>query len=313
MKKIHVITGQTATGKTSFAIDLAQKINGELINCDSRQIYKHLNIITGKDLDKTEKTFHTVKKIGKFDIGYYTFLPATSYRLQAIPIWLYDIVAPNILFSTFDFKTCAVEVIKDIFSRNKTPIIVGGTYFYLKHLLYGTVETMVQPNEELRAELNNKSVEELQDIFQKLDKELFNKLNNSEKNNPHRLIRKIEILKSGRHPESHDDRSIFNNLAFEISGFEFSSKELLHETITKRVEERLNNGSIDEVKNILKTFSKNDPGLKTIGYAQIISYLDGNISTDTMKTEWITKEIQYAKRQLTFMKKDSNIKWHEFG
>lgn len=307
MKKIHVITGQTATGKTSYAIDLAKKINGELINCDSRQIYKNLDIITGKDTDKTTGTFQLKSSIHNFDIGYYTF------KDFGIPIWLYDIVHPDKAFSTFDFKTCAVEVIQDIFSRNKTPIIVGGTYFYLKHLLYGTVEIFVEPNEILRSELNNKTVADLQNILKEHDEELFNNLNNSEKYNPHRLIRKIEIQQNKTVVQKSEPslKDIFPDIGFEITGFEFSSKEFLKENIKKRVEERLTNGAIDEVKHILETYSKNDPGLKTIGYAQIISYLDGNISADTMKTEWITKEIQYAKRQLTFMKQNKDIAWHQ--
>ena len=305
MRKMYVITGQTATGKTSYAIDLAKKYNGELINCDSRQIYKELDIITGKDLSKTSEKFSSSRKLKQFDIGIYEFTE------NSIPIWLYDVVKPNMPFSPFDFQLCANDVISEIFSRNRTPIIVGGSYFYLKNLLYGTIETHVEPNEQLRSELNNKSADELQNILADLDRDLFQSLNNSEKHNPHRLIRKIEILKNKKSNNSNVSsiESILPGIEIEMIGFAFSSKEMLEKHISDRVEKRLEQGAINEVKKLLNTYSPSDPGLQTIGYTQIISFLNETISYDNMISEWITKEMQYAKRQMTFMKKDPHISW----
>ncbi len=305
MKTLYIITGQTATGKTSYAYKLASNINGELVNCDSRQIYKNLNIITGKDLHKTTEIFTSVKRMDAFDIGTYLF------KNTQIPLWLYDIAEPNIPFSPFDYRTCAIEVIGDIFKRNKTPIIVGGSYFYLKNLLYGTIETIVEPDEQLRAELNDKSVEELQNILEQLNSDLFNSLNNSERHNPHRLIRKIEILRkrTNQGKKSEPIESIFPGIDVEMLGFQYESKEVLQNKIAKRVEERLSNGAIKEVEDLLTTFSQADPGLQTIGYKQIIGYLNKKLTYKEMVSEWITKEIQYAKRQLTFMKKDPQIQW----
>ncbi len=319
MNRIHVITGQTATGKTSYAIELAHQIDGEIINCDSRQIYKHLDIITGKDLDKTTGIFTFHKQIGGFDIGSYLF------KEHHIPIWLYDVVSPDKPFSPYDYALCAVEVITDILSRNKTPIIVGGTYFYLKNLIYGTIESFVEPNKILRDTLSTKTVEELQNMLKDLDTGLFKSLNHSEQHNPHRLIRKIEILKTKRHPETssgsskempnrvqHDVKSLqnsFPDIEIEMVGFSYNSRDLLQEQIQKRVEKRLVDGAIDEVTQLLTTYSEKDPGLQTIGYKQIITYLNKQIDYSEMKQEWITKEMQYAKRQMTFMKKDTNIKW----
>ena len=141
-----IITGQTATGKTKLALELAKKHNGELVNFDSRQIYKYLDIITGKDIPKEK-------------------------------IWLYDLVTPDQYFSSFDFVKFVTPIIEDIKKRGKTPILVGGTYLYIKHLLYGIDNNNSPPDFELRQKLNFKSVKELQDILKNLDVQSINRLN----------------------------------------------------------------------------------------------------------------------------------------
>lgn len=314
--KITVITGQTATGKTQRALDLARLNKGELINCDSRQIYTSLNIITGKDISPTSM-FHSIQSIGSFDLGY--------YKDSASPIWLYDIVHPDKSFSAYDFKTCCVWVIKDIIQRGKTPILVGGTYFYLQHLLYNNVTTSIAQNEKLRKQLSTKSVAELQTELIKLNGSFFNKLNNSEKCNRHRLIRKIEIISSGHSIQPQElkgllQQSVEESLSkilgqlveIEMTGFRFKDKETMSKTIRDRVEKRVGEGGIDEVMTLLKKgYTEKSPGLQTIGYQQLIQYVKGNLTKEKAIEEWITKEIQYAKRQYTFMKKDKNINWRE--
>src|SRR3990167_6056165 len=127
MNKLVVITGQTATGKTKLALECAEKYNGELVNCDSRQIYKYLDIITGKD----------------------------KQLLAKVKVWLYDVVKPDEYFSSFDFVKLALPIIKKILSEGKTPIIVGGTYMYIKHLLYKVETDNIPPDWRLRKELAN--------------------------------------------------------------------------------------------------------------------------------------------------------------
>lgn len=283
-----IITGQTATGKTKLALEFAQKYNGELINFDSRQIYKYLDIITGKD-----KELLTMK------------------QWNNVTIWLYDIVDPNQYFSSFDFVKQVTPIIEDIKKRGKTPILVGGTYLYLKHLLYGIDDNNSPPNFKLREKLNSKSVKELQDILKKLSLQSFNRLNNSDVNNPRRLIRKIEIASSKGTLFIRTDL-IRTDLPKTFIGLRYKDKSKLRQVIEKRVEERLENGAIDEVKKILKMgYKQNDSGLKTIGYQQIIKYLKGELTKEKAVEEWINKEVQYAKRQVTFMKKDKNISWRE--
>lgn len=273
---IIVVTGQTATGKTKLAIELAAKYNGELVNCDSRQIYKKLDIITGKD--------------------------------RPLDIWLYDVVDPKDYFSSFDYVKRATPIIQDILSRKKTPIIVGGTGLYIKHLLYG-FDYNVPPNWPLRKELEKKSLKELQ-------KKVKVPLNQSDYNNPRRLIRRIEILSSkGEVQLAPTKPSLIKNQDVKIIALKFSSKEKLRQAITQRVEKRLKQGAIEEVKNLLKSgYSKNDPGLKTIGYQQIITYLcrgESRLAREQMITKWTTAEVQYAKRQVTYIKKLKGVKWKE--
>lgn len=294
-----IITGQTATGKTKLGLELAKKYNGELVNFDSRQIYKYLDIITGKDL--------------------------SIIHDQGSKIWLYDVVTPDKYFSSFDFVEKLKPVIEDLKKRGKTPILVGGTYLYLKHFLYGIDISNSPPNFKLREKLNTMSVVDLQKKLIALNPHIFENMNHSDQLNPRRLIRKIEIgtgVETSGIPAAwsrpFERRTPTGKKAkqapfhFKIIGIKYKDKSKLREMIVKRVEERLENGAIDEVKNILKMgYKPGDPGLKTIGYQQIIKYLDGKLIKEKAIEEWINKEVQYAKRQLTFMKTDKNIIWRE--
>lgn len=310
MNNLLVITGQTATGKTKLALDFARKSskggspsgqNGELLNFDSRQIYKFLDIVTGKDLEEIKE-----------------------YK---IPVHLLDLVSPDEPFSSFDFVKRAQQVIEDVWSRKKTPILVGGTYLYLKHLLYGQ-DIEIPPNEKLRKKLEKKSVTELQETLLHYYIKMKSKpeINNSDWNNPRRLIRKIEILRNsnklvepGKTKPGNPGGCLGSiqvlkeagmDVRVKIVGLKHKSKESLISAITARVEKRLEQGAIDEVKRILDMgYKKTDPGLQTIGYKQLIAHLEGDMTLEQAKQEWINKEVQYAKRQLTFMKLDTNIVW----
>jgi len=283
-KKIFVITGQTATGKTVKALSLANEFNGELVNADSRQVYKKLDIVTGKDL----------------------------HMLSNVKIWLYDIVDPKDQFSSFDYVKSATSCIENIINRGKTPIIVGGSYFYLKHLLY-SYDVQVKPDEKLRTELNEVSTADLQEILRNENPSVFEKLNQSDRSNPHRLIRKIEITRGESDKKVKINvPAIFDIYDVRMLGFKFKDNEILENTITKRVKRRVDDGALNEVKTLLNEgYSADHPGLQTIGYKQIILHIHNIISYDEMLAFWISKEIQYAKRQLTFMKKDANIVWEE--
>ena len=324
MNSLYVVTGQTATSKTRFALDLAQKYNGQLVNCDSRQIYKKLDIVTGKDLNFTDNKFHPNPMSNSTNIGYYIVTPPHNPLLDkegkigvvknATRLWLYDIVDPRVAFSAHEFRVAAMKVITEILAQGKTPIVVGGTYFYLQELLYERSKERIPANWRLRKELSSNSVKELQDRLKKLSEPFFSSLNNSEKNNPQRLIRKIEILtKNPDYVENNVNYKFspfFSKIRIMITGLRYKNKNDLHAAIKKRVEERLKNGAVDEVKKLIKQgYNEKNPGLKTIGYQQIFQYLNKSVAETAMIEDWITKEIQYAKRQYTFMKTDPNIHW----
>jgi len=288
MNQIVVITGQTATGKTRLAIQYAKKYDGELINSDSRQLYKYLDIITGKDKEE----------------------------LKNVPVHLYDVVDPKENFSSYDFKVKANKVIKDILKRGKTPIIVGGTYFYISHLLYGIETENIEPDFKLRKELEKKSVGKLQTILKELSVEEFNRLNNSDRNNPRRLIRKIEIVKSEDVQFLRLERCagtstlMESKINIELLALRFKKKKQLAKAIRQRVEKRLEQGAVEELKKLLKKgYELNDPGLKANGCQEIADFIKSKITRAVLIDKWVTIELQYAKRQYTFMKKDKNIKW----
>jgi tRNA dimethylallyltransferase len=306
-KKLIVITGQTATGKTALALNMASLLHGNLINADSRQIYRGLTIISGKDVE--DYHFHTKYKAGDKTIGYYT--------LKNIPVWLYDIIDPRQSFSSHEYVILATSLIAKLLKKDITPIVVGGTYLYLYHLLYGLDEAG-DINSELREQLNSKSVTELQHLLIDKDNEMFNKLNHSDQNNPHRLIRKLEQLEAGIKITGMSQTYMFklssvlhiSDLEIEMYGTYTEDKDVLKERIRRRVVQRIEGGALEEVQKILSSGCKeNEPGLKTLGFSLLSDYIRNNISKDTLIEQWTTKELQYAKRQYTFMKRDPNIKW----
>ena len=169
--------------------------------------------------------------------------------------------------------------------------------------------------------MEKKSLEELQKILKTLNPVLWEKLTESDKKNRLRLIRKIEIARAGyKIPQKIDTSKIylpeklgenFKGIKIKIIGLRFKNKATLQEKITKRVEKRLKNGAIEETKKLLDKYNPDIPGLNTIGYKQLIKYLSGEYTLKQATEEWIKKEIQYAKRQYSFMKKDENINWEK--
>ena len=306
MKSIFVITGQTATGKTAYALELAKQMNGELINADSRQIYKKMNIVTGKDLHQTDGNFIKINNINNGDIGYFE-VPFSNTKL-----WLYDIIDPKYNFSAHDYKKCALNAIEHILQHNKIPIIVGGSYLYIKNLLFDTIDIHVPPNEKLRIELSGLPVKKLQTKLSNINPTILDTMNKSDLNNPHRLIRKIEIETTQKSSIKKPSSPLSDEYKVEIIGFRHKNIQDLGKIIEKRVIERIQAGAIEETQGLLQYgYTLESPGLNAIGYRQIISFLEGAITMQNMIQEWTTKEIQYAKRQHTFMKQNKDIAWTE--
>lgn len=313
---IFILFGQTASGKTSKALELCEKHNGEIVNFDSRQIYQKLDIVTGKDVPQESK-FNLQIQIQNKSVGYYEFPnPYSLVASHSFRLWLYDIVDPKDTFSSAEYVQVAEPVITDIISRGKTPILVGGTGYYLRHLLHGAPEMQVQEDWKLRSELESKTVVQLQEILKEKNREMFEALNNSDKSNPRRLIRRIEIIQSGitalpapQTKETLTERltnlaGVQQDITITYIPFFHDSRLIVQEKITERVEQRMKGGALEEVKKLLSTgYTKDDPGLNAIGYKQLCAYLNKELTLSEAKKQWATKEVQYAKRQKTYFKK----------
>lgn len=281
MKTIHIVCGQTATGKTNLALALAKKINGELLSADSRQVYRHLTIISGKDIGTG---LYNSKE------GYYT--------VDGIRLWLYDLVDPRDTFSAYEWASHARKRIEAVFSYGKTPIIVGGTWLYVRSLLNG-IDATSGPQSDIREVADSMSVDELQNIVRDKNPLYWENANNSDRNNPRRLIRAWE---KSLHVHEHSFEGIGN--FYTVKGvILYAPKEEIEVRIAKRVRARIEEGAFEEVEWLLKNgYSATDPGLQAPGYRQIIAYCNGEISREEAIETWIMKERQYAKRQLLFMR-----------
>ena len=291
--KLIVILGQTATGKSDFAVQVAKEINrlnqskliartlqskvlGEIISADSRQVYKGMDLGTGK---------------------------ITKKEMKNIPHHLLDVTSPKKIFSVNDFQKMAHKKIKEIFKRNNVPIICGGTGFYIDAVTNNTIFPEVSPNYELRAKLEKKTKEKLFEMLEKLD---INRSKNIDKNNRVRLIRAIEIVKTlGKVPEI-KTRSIFN--VFKI-GLKIPD-EILKERIKIRLLSRIKKGMIKEVENL----HKNGVSWKRmhsfgLEYRYISLFLQKKLTRDEMIEKLNTEIWHFAKRQNTWFKRDKNIIW----
>lgn len=275
--KVIFIVGLTATGKTKLAIETARELNGELINCDSRQVYKYLDIGTNKGEIKT--------------IGNNKFV-------EDIPIKLIDFLEPNDSYSVYDFKRDAIACIKDIHSRNKVAIVVGGTGLYVDCLIKN-YQLQTQANAELRSAFASLNTIELQEKLNQINPTALDKLNNSDKNNPRRLIRLIEKLS-----ESNLDNKLTAEFDFNFDYqlfFKDYNPNLLDSILDSRVEQMFKDGLIEEVKKVLDLgFSKDSVSLKSLGYKEVLMHLDNKINLRQCIDLVKIAHRQYAKRQRTW-------------
>lgn len=280
LPKILVIVGPTASGKTSLSIELAKKFNGEVVSADSRQVYKGLDIGTGK---------------------------VTEAEMQGVPHHLLDVADPQNVYTVADYVRDGHVAIADILSRGKLPIIVGGTFFYIDALLGAVSTPEVPPNPELREELEKHSNEELLEILKEKDGARAETI---DPNNQRRLIRAIEIASAlGSVPKTHA-MELYSALTLGIH----IEKEDLLKNIHTRLIERIDAGMIEEVvtlhKNGLSYERMTELGIE---YQYISEYLQDKITKDEMCALIETKSWQYAKRQMTWLKRNKNIQWVRKG
>ena len=275
--KILVILGPTATGKSDLAVKIAKKWNGEIISADSRQVYRGLNIGTGK---------------------------ITKGEMLGVRHHMLDVISPKKVFSVSDWKKQTEKIISEIISREKLPIICGGTGFYIQAVVDNIILPEVPPNKKLRKDLEKKTKEELFSILIKLDHERAGEI---DKNNPVRLIRAIEIVKAlGKVPKIRIKSSEYRFLQIGLK----TRKAELKLRIRERLISRFKKGMIKEAKNLYK----NGLALKRmrelgLEYKYLADYLENKLTKSELIQKLETEIWRYSKRQITWFKRDKRIKW----
>lgn len=263
MDKLLIVTGPTGVGKTKLGVALAREFGGEIISADSRQVYKYMDIGTGKDLAEYGE----------------------------IPVWGIDLVLPNEEFSVAQWRKYAEAKIKEIWKRGKLPIVVGGTGLYIKALLEPFETINIPPDRELREK--NYPVGELQRRLREEDPQRWERMNESDRENPRRLIRAVEVFSRRGLLETKDTlfkASPYNALIIGLT----ATREELRRRIEKRVDQRVAAGMEEEKKR-----------LAAMGY-----FPDAIGYGEKTAEEWKTHERQYAKRQMTYLTKLPGVKWY---
>lgn len=313
MNKLLIICGPTATGKTNLGVYLAKKFTGEIVSADSRQVYQGMDIITGKDLPVNSEFIPIQSgqnaklniKDEKFSIGY--------REKDGIPIWLVDIVEPNYIFNVGEYVKLARIVVDDIWSRGKLPIVVGGTGLYIKALTVPLSLVIIPPNKLLRDELSKFDRAKLAERLAEINPEKWSEMNESDRLNPRRLIRAIEISYALK-KQSLTNNTYLNQYSRDalFIGLTTPSKKLLYKLIDQRIEERVKKGAIGEVWQIFqKGYSLDLPSLSSSGYRSLLQYFQKGISLDGAIQKWKYVEHEYARKQLTWFKRDGRIHWFD--
>jgi len=277
--KVIVIVGPTASGKSSLSVRLAKKIKGEIISADSRQVYKGLNLGTGK---------------------------ITTKEMDGVPHYLLSVANPKRQFSVAEYKNLANVALRDIVTRKKYPIIVGGTGFYIDTLLGDITLPLVPPNLKLRKRLDKMGAQELFLLLKKLDPRRAKTIDNK---NKVRLIRAIEIAKKlGRVPKQINKPKDFDVLYIGLCLPDTTLRRYIHQRLLKRVKD----GMITEVK----TLHKNGLSWKRmeelgLEYKFLALYLQNKVPKKEMLKDLETAIWQYSRRQMTWFKRNKEIRWFD--
>lgn len=285
-QNLIIIAGPTAVGKTDISINLAKEINGEIISADSMQIYRYMDIGSAK-ISETE--------------------------MQGIKHHLIDVIDPSEEFSVSDFYEKATEAIKDISSRGKTPILAGGTGLYINSLIYNYAFAKSDKDEEYRNYLINlaeeKGNEYVHSLLKDKDEEAYNRLY---PNDLKRVIRALEVYKTtGKTLSEINSEVDVYDIPYNITYFVLNmDREKLYDRINRRVDIMLEKGLLNEVINLRKMgYNSSMQSMKGIGYKEILQYLEGDITLEDAIYLIKKGSRNYAKRQLTWFRKDKRTIW----
>lgn len=321
MNKILVICGPTATGKTKLAFHLAKALTSErdldskaeLVSADSRQVYRGLDIGTGKDMPKNAKF--------KLPIGERGLKLGGYYQMGKSKIWGYDLADPKQEFSVARYVKITDEIIKDIWSRNKLPILVGGTGLYIKAIIDGIPTISIPKNIKLRRSLEKKKRTELFEMLAQIGPMKAAAMNYSDKRNPRRLVRAIEVAQWKLKNKLIEDNSR-EKISTLIIGLK-TEKRILSERINKRIKARMEKGLEKEIKGLLKEgVTWKHQSVDSLGYKQWKTYFEKHLAQELTASEkekdrnevikkWEKEENRYSKKQMTWFKRDKRIRWFD--
>ena len=285
MQKVIVICGPTASGKTKLSIELAKKINGEIVSCDSMQIYKDMNIGTAKP---------------------------TFEEMQGIKHYLIDFISPDKRYSVAEYKIDAEKAIEEILNKGKIPIVVGGTGLYIDTIIYGIEYPKIEFDDKYRKELEEREKKEglikLYEEAKQIDEEAIKKISINDKK---RILRILEIYHAtGKNKTEQEIISREKGPKFDYKVFAINmDREKLYERINKRVDIMIDNGLIDEVKKLLNKYKEFPTAMQGLGYKEVKEYLENKISKEEMIEKIKQESRRYAKRQITWFKSYENAIW----
>ena len=290
-KKIPLlaVVGSTASGKSRLAVQLAKELNGEVVSCDSMQIYRGMDIGTAKP---------------------------TEEEMDGLPHHLIDFVPPHTAFSSADYVTAAKETIAEIHARGKLPILCGGTGLYLDRLLFGGGDAAeAEPNPEIRKKwqdfCDRNGNRALHDQLREVDDESADAIH---ENNVHRVIRALEIYETTGIPKSEWDKRSKETVSeydYFVIGLEYRDRAVLYDRINTRVDAMLSAGLLEETKRLTAdgVFDCNATAAQAIGYKELLSYLRGEESYDEAVERLKTATRRYAKRQITWFSAKPYVHW----
>lgn len=283
--KVIVICGPTASGKTGLSIELAKKIDGEIVSCDSMQIYKDMTIGTAKP---------------------------TPEEMQGIPHYLIDFVSPDMRYSVADFQKDAEAAIEEILAKNKVPIVVGGTGLYVDsliyHIQYPEIEIDLTYRKQLEEMIGKQGLEVAYQKAKEIDPEAADKISSNDKK---RIMRILEIYhqtgktKTEMELESRKVEPPYDYLVYAIN----MDRDKLYDRINQRVDIMIEQGLIEEVQLLLQKYKHFPTAMQGLGYKEVVYYLQGNMTKEEMIEKLKMETRRYAKRQLTWFRKNKEIKW----
>lgn len=279
--KVIAIVGATASGKTSYAINLAKEIGGEVVSADSRLVYKGFDIACAKP---------------------------TLEEQDGIPHYMMDIVEPEFDYSAGLYEQDAKRIVYDILSREKTPIVAGGTGLYFRVLLENFDLPKVEGDFEYRKKMGEYDKTELFEMLKKQDPISAERI---EQNDKKKIIRALEVLHLTGKPMSENQGIKDPEFDVEWIGCNFP-REVLYERINRRVDLMFENGIIEETQNLIKKHGRIGNIVDSIGYKEVLAYLDGVYTLEEAKDKLKQNSRNYAKRQLTWFRKNPNIKWTHY-